>query len=942
MTSEQQHTSTSRRSTAACTIIARNYLPQARILIDSYLRNEPAGRFYLFIVDGSGERLELGPGVRALSPADVDIDSFREMSFKYDVTELCTAVKPSLLRYLLFQVGEQEVVYLDPDTVVFRPLHELWQQFDQGGEIVLIPHLLQPIPLDGHVPDEKSILISGAFNLGFIAVRQTRQSKALLRWWEERLRDHCRIDVASGLFVDQRWIDLVPGMFDATVILRDETYDVAYWNLHSLQLERVRQRVLVNGRELAFFHFSGYDPVEPRRLSKYQNRISIVEGSPLAYLLDAYADELSERGFQLARRLPYGYARFNNGFHISRMHRHLFGDLTQSERDRFGDPFDVGSPRSFFAWSVTAGPAEGDFTPFLESLLKERPDLTVEMPDPRRRDRKRYLAWAETQGAKEMGYEPVVATATSWTGSNMTSSAIVPDPAPGLGVNVCGYLRDETGIGNVSRGFVSVLRATGVPVSLTDISEMSVHRSEDRRLDEAPSDSSYGVNLVCVNADQHFIVKDHVGAEFFKDRYNVGIWAWELPAFPNEWRDRFEDYDELWVGSSFIVNTLAPISPIPVIRIPPPITTPAGASRELGRQRLQVDEQEFLFLFVFDFGSYFERKNPLAVIEAFKRAFPDAAATRARLVIKCVNEQFDPAAFDRMLDAAHAPGIDVQTGYWDWHEMPNLMAACDAYVSLHRSEGTGLTIAEAMALGKPVIGTAWSGNIDFMTPRNSFPVPYELVRLDRDVGPYRAGNWWAEPSVEDASQYMRLVFEDRTLAERRGTAARADIERGYSIAAVGDLISRRMGVIFDRQSVAPATRHRSRPPVTSDTRGLQPPTVPQLDLNHSRTGAVGLLAKRAAHLLVRYHTHYQWQINTSFAEFMQNMHARMAEQDNKIRELGRDSSRARAALEAVEARIEDLNGKISAIALERRHAADPPRGRVDGQPVPPAPTNHNM
>src|SRR5215208_908920 len=139
--------------------------------------------------------------------------------------------------------------------------------------------------------------------------------------------------------------------------------------------------------------------------------------------------------------------------------------------------------------------------------------------------------------------------------------------------------------------------------------------------------------------------------------------------------------------------------------------------------------------------------------------------------------------------------IDIYAGYWSSQELQDLMAACDAYVSLHRSEGTGLTIIDAMALGKPVIATSRSGNMDFMNVSNSYPVGYELVEIRENVGPYRAGEVWADPSVEHAAEQMRRVFEDREEARIRGAAARREIETNYSEEKVAEVVRQRLEVI---------------------------------------------------------------------------------------------------------------------------------------------------
>lgn len=362
-----------------------------------------------------------------------------------------------------------------------------------------------------------------------------------------------------------------------------------------------------------------------------------------------------------------------------------------------------------------------------------------------------------------------------------------------LGVNVLGYLTAENGLGEAARGYIDALQRAGVPTRLKDISEMSPHRSSDPSVLTSSSEHPQRVNLICANADQHFVNVDHVGASFFRDRYNIGVWFWELPRFPDAWRDRFAAYDELWAPTSFIADTLGPISPVPVVHIPPVVKTPAGGSRERGRARLGVMPGERLFLFIFDFQSYFERKNPLALLESFRLAFPNPGPNR--LVIKCVNEGADSEAFTTLVARAAGMPCSIHTGYWSREEMDDLMAACDSYVSLHRSEGFGLTLAHAMSLGKPVIATHWSGNTDFMTVANSYPVRYDLIELPRTVGPYAAGDIWADPSISHAAEQMRAIAENCDGAIQRGQRAQRDMRTYYSAEAVGALIRTRLDAV---------------------------------------------------------------------------------------------------------------------------------------------------
>ena len=392
------------------------------------------------------------------------------------------------------------------------------------------------------------------------------------------------------------------------------------------------------------------------------------------------------------------------------------------------------------------------------------------------------------------------------------SAGVLLPPAPavgqkdgaGMGVNVGGYLRTESGVGSAARRYVRALRSLGVPVALKDTSVVSGNRAEDPTLTEFDADHPHDVNLVCGDVERHFAMLAHLGEDFFRDRYNVGAWAWELPRFPEKWCDRFAYYDEIWVGTSFIGNALAPVSPLPVVRVPPVLTAEAPGSRVRGRRRLGAADGEYVYLFVFDVNSHLERKNPLAVVEAFTRAF--APTEPARLVIKTVNAASNAEGFATVRGRARGYRVSFYDGYWPAEEMRDLMAACDVYVSLHRSEGIGLTISDAMALGKPVVATGWSGNMDFMTVSNSFPVRYELVEIAKKVGPYGAGEVWADPSAEHAAELMRLVFADRAQAEARGRAARRDLEANYSEAAVGRLIGERLAVIAGRRQFAALKR----------------------------------------------------------------------------------------------------------------------------------------
>jgi glycosyltransferase involved in cell wall biosynthesis len=365
-----------------------------------------------------------------------------------------------------------------------------------------------------------------------------------------------------------------------------------------------------------------------------------------------------------------------------------------------------------------------------------------------------------------------------------------------LSVNVSGYLRDESGWGAAARGYVRALRSLGVPTRLADFSALTSNRSGDQTLAEGEALADWDINLMCIDAGQHFAVLSRADDDFLERRYNIGAWAWELPRFPARWYDRFAYYDEIWVGSSFIASAIAPISPIPVVRIPPVMAPAVAGSVPHDRVSWRRQPGEFLFLFMFDVHSHLARKNPMAVVDAFRRAFTPSEPVR--LILKCVNAESDPAGFAALVERASGAAIEISSGYLSAAAVRHLMASADAYVSLHRSEGIGLTIAEAMGLGKPVIATAWSGNTDFMDVSNAFPAGYRLVELEENVGPYHAGEVWAEPSIEHAAELLRFVVDHPDEARERGRAARETMRRDYSEERIAELIRQRLAIIGER------------------------------------------------------------------------------------------------------------------------------------------------
>lgn len=751
----------------ACTIVARNYLAQASVLANSFLEQHPGSRFVTLVLDETEPRSEARYDV--VTPYDIGLDrsEVHRMAAIYDIKEFATAVKPALLRTLL---ADGEVAYFDPDIEFFAPLLDVAKRARKYG-IVLTPHTMSPLPRDGCLPDERMLLQAGIYNLGFIGVG----AKALpfLDWWAERLARDCIVAVEQALFVDQRWIDFVPALYDH-FILRDHGSNVAYWNLHERALTWTGEGYEVNGVPLRFFHFSGFSPLRPDVVSSHMGdrpRIRLDRRPDLRRIFTAYAEKLLDAGFAESGRLPYRFDFTTDGTPIDRSMRRLFRDrLIVAERSGTTEPPNpFENSESFIEWLHS--PSDDAATPSRSSVrqaIRRRQNLA-------RRVRKLFRHQA-----------PPPAPEAATDASVRSYSIDVPlEPTPG--VNLVGYLRAELGIAEVARKLAAATRGAGVPLApITYRRTVSREQSplEERESRRAP----YDVNVICVNADQLPLFRSDVGPALWHDRYTIGVWFWEVSEFPDAYADALNLVDEVWVASAFVADAVRAKTTKPVHTVPLPIESPIPPERTRTELGLPAG---FLFLYSFDFLSVFERKNPLGALEAFTAAF--APAEGPVLVLKSINGDRDPAALERLRTAAAGrPDIVVIDGYINAGDRDALMSACDCYVSLHRSEGYGLTIAEAMAAAKPVVVTGYSGNLDFTTERNSYLVGYDVVPVPEGCAPYPTTSVWAEPDRSHAAQLLRHVWKNQDEARAVGALAREQVLQRFAVERTAEFVRQRI------------------------------------------------------------------------------------------------------------------------------------------------------
>jgi glycosyltransferase involved in cell wall biosynthesis len=1026
---------------ALLTIVSANYVPAARVLCRSFGEHHPGVRRFVLVVDRPvATAVSRDEPFETIDVQDIGIPDLEDFLAQYTVLEANTAVKPYVLDYLFETYGFERLVYLDPDIWVMSRLDAVWQALDRSS-IVLTPHLRAPYG-DDLRPREIDILRSGTYNLGFIALRRGETTKKLLHWWAQNTENDCVVDFPNGLFVDQKWMDLVPGYFGDTELLHEPGYNAAYWNVHERDITRVSGRYHAGTHPIAFFHFSGFDPDHPLRLSKHQNRHDLRSMPALRSLCASYRERLIAEGYERARSTPYGFATLRNGVPVSsvmrravrffRKERIPFPSVVEDDGDafcrffvtpntevsgrdvspfthfvlearkdvlavypqsldnaedpgflnwlagsahemeseelvrRFGallpriDPFvrveriyerrldlkaafpDAFRTRQgfepFATWLRVHGVVEEDLTPeeverfvdagrsgFLRVLehYLVTPELATAFPsallpwanadffDWMLRNGKRFanvssteLSWFERRaeqadpavllllsalrGAELRIAFPLGATVFGWNelcawarahaeakggkapalprdppdripgtvqlealhaASTLTRGApdafrsrpgvtaladalvgslggrvsdegrkrIARDVArytPQRGVNVAGHFNYAAGAGVASLSLLRALDAVGIAhhdITLpTFPSRMS---GPEEGTDLVPERfwtthrTDFDVAVTVANADVMPAARAYLGPCYDRNRTHVAYWVWETASLPGRYAGAAEGLDAIWTPSEFSARGLAstlgderPIHVVPYSVSPSPALDPRPLP-------VALPEDRTLFGFFFDARSVLERKNPAAVIAAFRRAF--RADDRAALVLKVshgASARKQMAELERLAEGL--PVVWLRDVRLDEMQMRALLARLDVYVSLHRAEGFGLVLAESMALGKPVIATAYSANLEFMDERCASLVRCREVTTHTSHGPYPPGTRWAEVDLDHAAAAMRALHASAELRRDIGARALQRIERTLAPWVVGKRVAGLLG--FDH-GAQPIPLERSRP-----------------------------------------------------------------------------------------------------------------------------------
>ena len=804
------------------TLATPSSMPRARALGRSLRRHQPDWPHEVLLIGREEVAVSLTdeeePSSLVSICAELDLD-IEAMLALHDERELSLLLLPSLLRRYVERTSEP-VLHLPSSVWVLGDLQPIESAL-ASNHVLLVPRMTVDVPDDGLEPTPAHMERAGRIEETIIGVDASADAGGFLAWMNVRAEESLgSLDArrSGERPEDRHWLarflELAPARF-STAVLDDPGCNLSMWNLHRHTLQAEAGRVLVDGRaRLRFLNLAGFDPDRPHRLNPIASRARVSRSPVLHELCERYATELRSGGWKDADHRGEVGRRLAGGLVYDDSLRAIHASALALGRD-FEDLFGEQGTEAFIAWLEGPAPRGGAYginRYVFHRVARERPDVVRAYPDLDGADGVEYVAWCWAFGRHELGIpdrflppRPGEASAATSPAApladlaaNAPSRRRQPPPgdgAPedGLAVRLTGYLGHTLGLGAAARGYAQALGAAGVPVRTVTVplhhlalpvelaTEYGRHGFED-----LVHDGAHGFEIVAVNADELPDFVTRLGEDYFEGP-RIGIWGWETNSIPPRWERAFALVDEIWVYSRFMAENIGAVAPVPVTALPPPVQRPEDPIELL---RLGAPPG-FLFLFVFDYLSTVQRKNPVGLIEAFKQAF--APGEGPQLLIKTINGPLRPLAEEEVLWAAHGrPDVHVVDRSLSDRELSGVMAACDCYVSLHRAEGFGLTMAEAMALGKPVIGTGYSGNVDFMNSENSYLVDFTIGRVGAECEIYPPEGEWAEPSIEHAAELMRGVYDDPREARRLGTRAAEDIARSLSPETTGAAMRRRL------------------------------------------------------------------------------------------------------------------------------------------------------
>ena len=445
---------------------------------------------------------------------------------------------------------------------------------------------------------------------------------------------------------------------------------------------------------------------------------------------------------------------------------------TESLRDYINQPFDHGNPKITYLMHAA------------QRLLGDMDVIDVDLE-----------SWWKHQGLAKLGLEfEFVLEAKNNKYKQISDTSLLTNASPAaplmpFGVNLIGFSRGQLGIGEDIRMAAKALEAAAIPYSVYEVQADLLIDSNENSLDLQLTESMpYQFNMFCLTGMETLRISVEDYFPMLLQRYvNIGYWPWEFERWPLIFQDNYQIVDEIWASTKFTAEAYKADARVNVELMPMHVDVSPGAG--LSRKAFDLPTEPFLFLFTFDVGSSLQRKNPIAILKAFQGAFPKDDFSVALVVkLKRGGSSWAPALLELRSAAKADNRIIIIEETFPRAQLLDLSRVCNSYVSLHRCEGFGRGMAEAMLLGKTVIATKYSGNLDFCTSKTSLLVDAELIPVMPDEYEHAVGQYWANPSFSSAVE----ALQQAVTSWKPDLASIKEIERRYSTKVVGDNYRKRL------------------------------------------------------------------------------------------------------------------------------------------------------
>lgn len=764
----------------AVTITLPSRLDRAIAMAESFARTNPTKQLVIVVLGDRLPTLDLPPNAEAKTISMLGARHDELEQIQLDGPALRQALIPPIVATLFKR--DQRVLLLADSLLVSGDLDPFDLALDEAA-VAVAPH---PNARDRSDTATNAAIERGVVHPGVIAFRDCEGGLDVLAGWPSASLAPVERRPSPRDAV-QAWYDALPQLPQVTTltpgILQTDTGLFA-----ATSCSWTDTGLAVDGHATPLIDLSQFDPARPHLVSPTTRHARLSQLPVVADLLERHA-ACQQAASKLRGEDPW--TKLADETPLTPLLRQL-ATAAISDGAIEHSIFSTEGLDEFYRWlaePATMGASAG-LNRYHEALWRERMELTAAYPHLDGPDGFEYAGWLTQLRPSAIPMPdrlaPPVHAQYSLQVDRFTNR-------PPWGVNVTGLLSGKLGLGESARWVVDTLTEIGVPTKPVQgrlrVPGGEIDEFEYFDVTEAP----FAINLACLSGDTLPKLAKDIGEDFFKRRYTAALWWWELPELPESWLPGFDLTDEIWVASDFIYDIIAPVSPVPVYKIKLPVRVAPFGKRS--RAQLGMPD-DFTFLFVHDYHSTAARKNPVGLIKAFRAAFPEGSG--ASLVIKSINGDRVPQAHESALVAAHGRSdIIFIDGFLDSQSKNAMLDSCDCYVSLHRSEGFGQTIAEAMWLGKPTIATGFGGNLDFMTTENSYLVDFGTTTVGEDAYPYPADGVWAEPDLDHAALLMQHVFENRGEATERGMRAAADIRRENGVESAGRTMSRRLETIYE-------------------------------------------------------------------------------------------------------------------------------------------------